>query len=398
MKIKLFIIVILVFSASFAFAAVGGKANKVVAVSGFENNDETSIMNKWVDPLESQGVFEKNGYKHVEKMSLPNNGRDSMRNDIKKLAKTINNELVKDGQNITGVDLVGHSKGGVCIENFSAVIANPDSEIYKELKESGECDELLARWNSDKMFVENVVPVSAPMDGTYKSIQNFVKSDDLLAKAARNKATKDEHGMKIINEGMLSLAKANDDVDYLNSLKPGPSRKVYLVSNYDPIVPSASAYKANQGYTEFVKGSSGHSSIFNPKNPDAVDAIFRGLKSDPNDKSDYNNPKVSWKTKAKDMAIDGIVNTVTLPGKVAGTTVSVAAKIIKAPFVLAGKIFKGIGSFFSKKESNQKGSTVASGTSGADSTGGSSGGASGQKGNGIEWTSLGDIEREYLGE
>lgn len=351
-------------------------ANKVIGVSGFENGENNCITKKWMEPLEQRGEFAKRGYKYVEPTPLRKTGRESLHGDIDCVCEKINNELKNPKyKDIESIDLIGHSKGGVAVENFSALIANQDTPEYREL--SKKYPELFERWNSQPMFIENVVPVCAPMDGTFKSIQSFVKSDSVVAKIARSTAEKTETKYKLVNEGMLSLAKANDEMDYFASWKPGPARKDYLVAKYDYIVPAQSATKAEVGHSEFVKNSIGHGSPFDPNDPEKVNQLLGALGKDPYDRSDYNTLKVGMPTKLKDFAYETVIGGVTTPGKVTGKALTIAGKIVMAPVKLVGSIFKGIGGLFAKKSSADQKT------------------ASTEKG--IQWTALDEVEQEVFG-
>ncbi len=283
-------------------------ANKVIGVSGWENNEKNSIIKRWEPVLEKRGVFEEYGYKHVESLALPGTGRENMEQDIYAVATKIENELNDpEYEDIDAIDLVGHSKGGVAINNFANIIANPHTKEYKTLKKIA--PHLMKRWKKNPYFIENVVTVSAPMNGTFRNLIKLAHSDTLLATAFRNTARLKKDKMKFVNEGALDLAKVAvggglSRLDYYNSLRPGVAHKTHLVAQLDYIVPFDSAIKPGLGHNEVIKNSAGHGSGFNPDNPYAVKAIFSALTHDPKDKSDYNYFPVSFVAIAKDFLFE----------------------------------------------------------------------------------------------
>lgn len=344
MKIRnilpIFIITNLLFLHSFSLFS----ANKVIGVSGWENNDKNSIINRWKPVLEQRGVFKKYGYKYVESLALPGTGRLSMEQDIYAVAKKIEGELNDPNYgDIDAIDLVGHSKGGVAIDNFAKIIANPDTKEYKKLQTIAPT--LMEKWKSNPYFIENVVTVSAPMNGTFKNLIKLANSDTLLAKVFKSVAKIGGDKFKFVNPGALDLAKTpvgkfGARLDYYNRLRSGYAHRTHLATRFDYIVPIDSSFKPGRGHNEIIKNSWGHGSGFDPNNPYAVNAIFSALTHNPYDKSDYNTPKIPIMTRLKDFAYEKGIEWINY--KIEKWDKKLKSKIIKkiAESKTAKKIFK----------------------------------------------------------
>ncbi|MBU1075788.1 MAG: hypothetical protein KKH98_00755 [Spirochaetes bacterium] len=336
-------------------------ANKVIATSGWKNDEKNCVTKPWVKALDNKGEFKKHSYKYAEYTWLDNNGMDSIEDDIYKLAKKIDAELTNprfDG--ITRIDLVGHSKGGAAVYFLSKIIANPESSMYKKLLT--DCPNLMTRWKNDKLFIENVVTVAGTLNGTrlgLKALANLPIISQIMKKKL-SEGTKDLAELDTTKVENSEISK----IDYLRLyLKDGFSHNTFIHMRSDSIVPRTSSGISYKGDNIVVSGD--HGTAFDPNNSEfdrTSGIILNGLTHDPNDKSDYNEAPVTiFTVLLKDMPGIGVVVN-TLPKKIGSFFVGIGRKI---------KEF-----FISKKKSS----------SGSESSG-----------EGIEWTSLEEVENEIFG-
>ncbi|MBN1898830.1 MAG: hypothetical protein JW827_08645 [Spirochaetes bacterium] len=283
--------VILSFMLVISMASLYG-ANKVIATSGYKSDAENSCVGVWGKELSRNNEFARQGYSYAQFMTLPNYGESSIENDVYAVASEIESELQSARMDVERIDLLGHSKGGLAMYNFSKIIANPQTEIYKNLSDPNSphyAPHLMSRWKHDPLFIENVVTVGGTLNGTrigLKALANMPISRTIMEKmAGEDEGAKDlvEMTKVIIDNKKMSK------LDYYRALKDGPSYKTFIHMRGDSIVPRSSSGISYKGYNVILPGD--HASAFDPKHfyfKKATEVIFKALRHDPLDQSTYN--------------------------------------------------------------------------------------------------------------
>lgn len=336
-------------------------ANKVIATSGWKNNEKTCCTKPWIKALDNKGEFKKHNYKYAEYTWLDNNGMDTMDDDVYKLAKKIDAELTSPRfEGIERIDLVGHSKGGAAVYFLSKIIANPESPMYKRL--SKDCKNLMAKWKEDPLFIENVVTVAGTLNGTRLGLKVMANTPVIknITAACVEEGTEDLAEMNKIKIGKRKVSRADY---YRTVLKDGFAHYTHVHMRSDGIVPRTSSGISGKGHNVIVGGD--HGTAFDRNNVEfdrTAGIILKGLTHDPNDKSNYNKNAVTlYSFLLKDMPVLGPLGN-TIPKKIGDFFLGIGRKI------------KG---FFRSKKKSASSSKSSS--------------------EGIEWTALEEVENEIFG-